>query len=77
MDNTLIDTKNELIQWLSSVEDEKVIDQILEIQKENSKDWYPRLSSEERESINKGIADADKGNLVERSLAKKLYEKWL
>jgi hypothetical protein len=73
----LSNKKLELIQWLSTIEDPKIIDKIMDlIQKENL-DWWNSLSHNERESITAGIDDADSGMLNPHSKARKLYEKWL
>ena len=40
-------------------------------------DWWNNLSAPEKESINKGIEDADTGNLKDHDQARKIYGKWL
>lgn len=42
-----------------------------------SKDWSNELSEAEKKYIDKGILDAENGNLTPHSEAKKIYEKWL
>ncbi|MUP47365.1 hypothetical protein E0K83_16610 [Gramella sp. BOM4] len=71
------DKKIELIQWLSTLEDQSVIDKIMELRESEKTDWWSELSKEEKSSIQKGISDADSGNLKLHSKAKGLYEKWL
>lgn len=41
------------------------------------KDWWNEISLSEKESIEKGIQDADNGKLTSHSYIKELYEKWL
>ncbi len=41
------------------------------------KNWRKAISKAERESIQKGIIDADNGKLKSHSEARKVYEKWL
>lgn len=77
MNATILDKKNELIQWLSSLEDKKIIEKLIQFRKETNDDWWKTISSEEKASIEKGIEDSNNNNLTPHSEAKKLYEKWL
>ena len=36
--------KLELIQWLSSIEDSTIIEKIMELRKEESKDWWNSIA---------------------------------
>ncbi len=77
MENQVLDKKIELIQWLSTLEDKVIIEKLIKFRQEETKDWWNVASTEERLSIEKGISDAEIGNLNEHSTARKLYEKWL
>ncbi|WP_416444706.1 hypothetical protein ACH3O9_04195 [Leeuwenhoekiella sp. A16] len=77
MDINLQDKKIELIQWLSTLSDESLIDQLMELRQQEKKDWYNEISTSEKNSIEKGIQDANDGKLTSHSNAKKIYEKWL
>ena len=77
MELNALNKKIELIQWLSSIEDSSIIDKIMELKKKESKDWWNSISDDEKQSIEKGIQDADAGKLKPHSEARKLYEKWL
>ncbi|WP_116786911.1 hypothetical protein [Flavobacterium psychrotrophum] len=68
--------KLELIQWLSTVEDMTVIDQIAAL-RNRQKDWWEDISLDERKAVEQGIAEADAGKLNPNSEARKLYAKWL
>ncbi len=70
-------TKLELIQWLSTIDNPKIIEKILAIRADEKEDWWDNLSALEKESINKGIEDADAGNLKDHGQARKIYGKWL
>jgi thiamine pyrophosphate-dependent acetolactate synthase large subunit-like protein len=75
-----IDLKNkkiELIQWLSTLDNEIIIDKLMELRESEKTDWWNEISEGEKESIEKGIEDADSGNLKPQSEVRKLYEKWL
>ena len=77
MELSVLNKKIELIQWLSSIEDSSIIEKIMELKKKESKDWWNSISDDEKQSIEKGIQDADAGKLKPHSEARKLYEKWL
>jgi predicted transcriptional regulator len=49
----------------------------MDLRKKESKDWWNSISESEKESIEKGLKDADSGKLNPHSNARKLYEKWL
>ena len=73
-----IETKKlALIQWLTSLNDVSMIDKIMELKQEEKKDWGNEISDEEKESIEKGLSDAESGNLKPHSEIRKKYEKWL
>ncbi len=69
--------KIELIQWLSTLDDEFIIDKLMELRDSEKTDWWEEITVEEKESIKQGINDADSGNLKPQSEVRKLYEKWL
>ena len=77
MDINLQDKKIQLIQWLSTLNDISIIDKIMKLRERENSDWWNELSTLEKDSINKGVKDAESGNLKPHSEAKKLYEKWL
>lgn len=66
-----------LIQWLTSLNDASLIDKILELKQKETKDWWNEISDEEKESIEKGLSDAESGKLKPHSEIRKKYEKWL
>jgi len=69
--------KLELIQWLSTLEDLSVLNKILDLKKQETKDWWRLISDEEKQSIENGLQDADAGKLNSHSKARQLYDKWL
>lgn len=77
MDTNSLDKKIDLIQWLSSIEDVQLLDKLIQFRKEQNLDWWNSISEEEKMSIQKGMVDAEKGNLIDHSQAKTIYEKWL
>jgi hypothetical protein len=77
IDMEILNEKLALIQWISTVDDSSVIEKIKKIREEETGDWWNSISDKEKDSIEKGIMDADKGDVVQHSEARKLYEKWL
>lgn len=77
MDSQILNDKLDLIQWLSSIEDKAVIKKLIEFRKRETKDWWNEISDAEKSSIEKGINQADNGELEPHSKARKLYGKWL
>ena len=69
--------KLELIQWLSTIEDLSVLNKIIDLKKQENKDWWSFISDDEKQSVEKGLKDADSGKLNSHSKAKQLYDKWL
>lgn len=68
--------KIELIQWLSTLEDNSILEKIMKLREREKSDWWNQISEAEKESIEKGIKDADSGKLNPHSKAQKLYGKW-
>ena len=77
MDINLQNKKIELIQWLSTLNDQSLIDKLMKLRKKERTDWWNEISAAEKKSIEKGILDADNGKLTSHLDVKKVYEKWL
>ncbi len=77
MDINIQNKKIELIQWLSTLNDESIIEKIMKLRDNEKADWWKAISKEEKKSIERGIQDAEAGKLKSHSEAQKLYEKWL
>lgn len=77
MKSDLQATKLELIQWLSTLDNPKVLEQIMAIRDTSTSDWWSDASAELKESIEQGISDADEGKVRPHTEARKLYGKWL
>ena len=67
----------ELIQWLTLVDDDSVLEKVARLKDEDASDWWGDISDDARESIRKGVEDAENGNLKPHSEARAIYEKWL
>ena len=77
MESKILNKKLELIQWLSTLEDKVVIEKLIKFRKEESTDWWDSISDEEKKSIESGLNDADKNNLIPHVTVRKTYVKWL
>lgn len=70
-------TKIELIQWLSTIDNPKVLEKIIAIRESEKEDWWLQLSEHEQQSIDRGIEDAEAKKLRPHSDAREIYGKWL
>ncbi|MCF8361211.1 MAG: hypothetical protein K9G70_01170 [Prolixibacteraceae bacterium] len=61
--------KINLINWISSIQEENILAQMEEIQKENN-DWWDIISEEDKKAINDGLNQLDRGEYVTRSQVK-------
>lgn len=66
-----------LIQWLSTLENSTIIEKIMDLRQQEHKDWWNFISEDKKDAIEKGLVDAEAGNLHLHSKAKMLYKKWL
>jgi predicted transcriptional regulator len=55
----------------------RIINKIIDLKKQENRDWWSSISTEEKASIEQGLQDANTGKLNAHSKAKKLYDKWL
>ncbi len=68
--------KLNIINWISSLQEEDILAKMEEIQKEKV-DWWNVVSSDDREAINEGLEQLDKGEFITRSQARnKIKEKY-
>jgi predicted transcriptional regulator len=58
--------KINLINWLSSIQEEEILAQLEKIQKEKS-DWWDNVSETDKKAINEGLEQMDKGEYLTRS----------
>lgn len=77
LDFNIESKKLAIIQWLTSLNDVSMIDKILELKQKETKDWWNETSDEEKESIEKGLSDAESGKVKPHAEVRKKYEKWL
>ena len=61
--------KINLINWISSIQEENILSQMEDIQKKNN-DWWDIISEEDKKAINDGLNQLDRGEYVTRSQVK-------
>lgn len=77
MATNLQERKIELIQWLSVIDDATLLEKIADLKDQSDQDWWDEISEAEKASVDRGLADADAGNLKPHSEARSIYEKRL
>ncbi|HZW78694.1 MAG TPA: hypothetical protein VFF21_10370 [Flavobacteriaceae bacterium] len=75
MEAEILSDKLELIQWLSSIEDETVIRELMEFREQQIS--HKKISDAAKRSIALGMQQADEKKLKSHSEVRKVYEKWL
>jgi hypothetical protein len=68
-----------LIEWITGLNDLAIIEKLKKIQIENaqSSDWWDELSTNEKESIERGMKDIEEGRVIPHETVRKKYEKYL
>jgi len=69
------DRKLELIQWLSLIDDVALLDKVADLKEQSTRDWWDEVSDTAKQSISKGLEDADAGRVKPHSAARAIYEK--
>jgi hypothetical protein len=77
MEMNIQNTKIELIQWLTFLDDKSLLQKVIDLRNKQTRDWWNNISESEKDSIKKGISDSKSGKLNSHSEARKVYEKWL
>lgn len=67
--------KDELLEWLSQVNDKEVLDYLQTIKEEisESRDWYDNLGAVHKDGIERGLRDIQKGRTMPHSEVVKKY----
>jgi hypothetical protein len=65
--------KVELIEWVSSLQDEETIHYLKDLKdsKSSGKDWWKDLSEDQQHSICRGVEDCSEGRYLSNEEAKK------
>jgi len=68
--------KLNLINWISSMQEADLIEKLEALQKEGS-DWWDQVSKEDKQAIEEGLEQLDKGEFLTRSEVRaKVKEKY-
>lgn len=70
-------TKLELMHLLLQTQKESLLKKIKDVFEEEQIDWFEDMSKEEQEEIKTGLAQADKGELIDHDVVMKHFDKWL
>ena len=69
--------KVRLIERITQVEDQTILEQINAILEQDEVDFYDDLSDEQKASAQRGLNQVKSGETVSHTEIKKMYEKWL
>ena len=71
--------KQELIDWISDLEDKEVLHyiKILKESIEGKEDWWNEISETEKAGVKRGLEDVKAGRVTDHKEVRKSYEKWL
>ncbi|RYM32528.1 hypothetical protein ERX46_14750 [Brumimicrobium glaciale] len=69
-------TRLELMHLLLQTQKESLLKKIKDVFEEEQIDWYVDMSKEEQEEIKIGLAQADKGELIDHDIVMKRFDKW-
>ena len=77
MEINIQNVKIELIQWLTTLEDEGTLQKLLALRKDQLESPPHLLSQDEKKSVELGLKDAEDSKVVSQEEVRKIYEKWL
>jgi len=58
--------KINLINWISTIQEEDILNKVEKIQRDNV-DWWDTISDEDKKAINEGVEQLDRGEYLTRS----------
>ena len=61
--------KINLINWISTIQEDDILNKVEKIQRETS-DWWDTINNDDKAAINEGIEQLDKGQFLTRSQAR-------
>lgn len=61
--------KINLINWISSIQEEELLNKVERIQREKA-DWWDTISDKDKRAINEGLEQLDRGEFLTRSQVK-------
>jgi len=68
--------KINLINWISTIQEDSILEKVEKIQKEKT-DWWDNISDKDKKAINEGIEQLDKGeHLTHLQVRSKIKERF-
>lgn len=79
VNKNIVKDKLEVIQWITTLEDETLIEKLKLLMENASKksNWWEQISETEKNAIDEGLEEVKAGKIVPQEEVKKIYEKWL
>ena len=70
--------KLKLIEWIKHIQDESLLDHLIFIKNEftRDKDWWDELSDREKQDIEEGLKDIEAGRTIAHEEVQKIYKKY-
>lgn len=68
--------KLHLIEWLARLNNTTVLKQFIALKKEQEKDWWDQISTEEKSEIEEGLAQANKCEVIAHEEVMAKYKNW-
>ncbi len=68
--------KLQLIEWLARLNNTTTLKRFITLKKEQEKDWWDQLSTEEKAEIEEGLTQADRGEVASHKEVMAKYKKW-
>jgi len=69
--------KIQLIEWLAGLNDPRTLDEFISLKKSKEADWWDKISTEERQEISEGLAQANRGEVIPHREVMAKFKKWL
>ena len=69
--------KLKLNQWLAGFTDVAIPSELIEFKRSKESDWWDELDSQEKSEIEKGLSEADKGEVISHSDFLIKHSKWV
>ena len=66
--------KINIINWISSIQEESILAEMERIQRESA-DWWDTISDEEKREINEGLEQLDNGEFITHSQVREKIKK--
>lgn len=68
--------KLNLIKWLTDVTEPSVIKRFIALKNDHGFDWWDQISEDEKNEIEEGLAEANRGEIFSHEEVMSKYQKW-